>query len=1271
VGIKRFGRLAGSTTAMGAQTDVTPANAPTPYETVEPATKMFAYGEGVTAQAINRAIGAVAQNVEDMLVLLDTPTTKAEILEPLTGTGPWYGFTSLLDVAPSAGVNLGDNAGPEPVVWVQVGMHQSQLGQFIQLAHEPDDSDASRSVILRPTDVRTDPANPSSYFPTVTYPLSPEHSSPDFVPHLEAVQSDLAPYNGIAANANVAVADWDTDGCRLAGPTTFSSMHMRAGCYVFINTLDQRGLYMIAAISNNLNDPANDKAVLVNGLHRVVLDVGSTLVVGEQVTWSRDGAASAVGERTNSAYVLYLDADAGGDTVYLSTFSGSDDVTDIGASAKASTNITGPIINHGSLGYQEDEVGTNPSGLIQAGTVLYAPSGKSGVVEASIPAGSPVRFEPGPVSGQTAVMFSPPGFLLNPYLVLPAGQGGAYRGYCRTLTSTREKMRSGPLTATRGSWFDDGAMQQFTPLYQQALEDHTRWSRQGFQPVSPLGVDPAWDALSSSAQVLGNNLWEMRVTSSGADLDTVASAGMTLAITHFGTGGVTSARIAHVDGLSLWLSGVSNQEWAAGLDRSVDPIIVFSTFVVGGLTFTVQSIPSIPYMSGNDQTLEPALTTGTCTVAAAPPADAGFELVGGLGSLWMTELHDGDQVLVGARYGIVESIADNTHLRLANPVETGAAAIAKVGHPFVPSSGLNAAYHAHYDSDPLTRGNGGGGRTIQLAGPLVGAVPVVRPVVLQAPDTAPAPAVTDFTALEIVNPAGAVVGALATDGTALQLRDGNTTLDVDLSSAVDTRIDPLIPQNILGALNSSGLLSYYGLSNAILTGCITTIHGAGSNIVLDDGPAGINAVLGDGQLKTVANDPSMAGPGSGGGAAGSWYLVWNGSALAFSADVPTATEAAIAKVTWDGAGQITALVDMRLLLIGTAERLDIQVGGPNAHFATLGEAVALVRALQLPGSGAPTRSYKIRVRGSTTETATILVPSSLTIEGLPGAFPLASPPAVIRWGGDQALFNLNGGVDQSFRNLSIEYEDAVVGVDPILSRMPFDNQAVSSAGRVTIDNVSLRIATANRLHGYVGDTGGGGYSNIRITNCVWFGATDFGILATVNDFRMSDCHIIRSGTAQQAAGGSGGLVLTGTGDGVVNVRSVHLEDWGNRGVVLSACEGGRVDSCDIHGGDVQGTTTDYVGIEIGATCERCWVVNNRVFDSGNTAATARAVECSGDRVFITNNDLKVAAGAAAKTGYYLGAASSYCIVDANQTNGQGTWVGGGPHSIGAMNRDDA
>ena len=1270
--IKRFGRLAGSTTAMDAQADTTPANAPTPYQTVEPATKMFAYGEGVTAQSINRAIGSVAANVEDLLVLLDTPTTKAEILEPSNGGGiPEYGFTNLMDVTPSSGVSLGLGT-RVPVVWVHVGLHQSQLGQFIQLAHEPSDSNASRSVILRPTDVRAY-SGAGAHFPAATYPLSPEHSCPNLIPPIAAIESELAPYLKVIANASVAVADWDTDGCRLAA-TTWSSMHMRAGCYVHIQSGDQRGLYMIAAISNNKNSPADDKAVLVNSLHRVVTDGTTTLVPGGLVTWSRMTGASPAIERTNSAYVLFVDVEPGGDdTVYLSTFSGSDDVTDSVLPAKASTGFAAAF-NRGSLGYQEDEVGDNPAGLIQVGTFLYNSLGAAaGTVEAHTPAGAPVRFTPGAAAAQTAIMCSPPGFLLNPHLVLPAGQGGRYRGYCRTLTTARERMRSGALTPTRGSWLDDGAMQQFTPLYQRALEDYTQWSRQGYQPVVPYAQTPAWDALSSSAQVLGDNLWEMRVELvAGAGPPTLEDAGavpgMTIRFTDptLGAGAITTARVAHVDGDFLWLHGVSNRDWDVGLDRRTPPLVdtpaAESTFSVAGNNYKILSISYAPYRAGRG--------SGFSTLTGAAPtvqAD-GLEVVGGAGSLWNTELEVGDTVsfmIGGEEYtAVVGNVVNDGSMFLANPVLPGSGVMVLSGTPFIPGSGLNAAYHAHYDGDPNARGDGGAGRVIQLATSR-GVTPVVQPVVLQAP-TAAAPA---FTALEVVNPTGTVVGALASDGTVLQFRDGNTTVDIDLSStAPDTRINAALPQSILGALNSAGLAHSYTWSNAVVSGAVVTPNGA-AGVDISTG-----VFIGDGQVVTIPGVINSL-PALG---AGDWYLVFDGTTtLAWTQAAPTAIQTALCKVT-SAAPNLSSFKDMRLLLGGVNEQIDIQVGGPNAHFATVGEAVELVNALGTPGSGNPARKYRIRVRGDTLELATVVFTTSgVVIEGVPGL----SPQPNIVWAGDQALFDLNGQTDLVFRDLALRYEDVAATRHFTHDRVAFHNISnVTYVFRLTIDNVSIRSASAGMLHGYMMNRTNFGYDGVRITNCDWSGATDFGVNVLAGNFHMSDCRLTRVGATQNGAadggdtlGGVGGVRLEGL-PGSTNhgsVRTTHLQGWGNRGVVLVTCYGVRVDSCYIAGGVAEGTTTKYVGIEIDSGCARCFVVQNETTTAGAVATLSYGLECAGARVLITGNYLVGSPGVATRKGYVLTAASQYCIVDANQTGGQGSTAAGGPHSIGAMNRDDA
>ena len=80
---KYFGRLAGNAhTAKKSLTETAPPNTLTPFNPQAPATKLLAYGEDATSLAFNRALSALASNVDNLASVLDAPATRKESIRP-------------------------------------------------------------------------------------------------------------------------------------------------------------------------------------------------------------------------------------------------------------------------------------------------------------------------------------------------------------------------------------------------------------------------------------------------------------------------------------------------------------------------------------------------------------------------------------------------------------------------------------------------------------------------------------------------------------------------------------------------------------------------------------------------------------------------------------------------------------------------------------------------------------------------------------------------------------------------------------------------------------------------------------------------------------------------------------------------------------------------------------------------------------------------------------------------------------------------------------
>ena len=110
---KYFGRLVGKvSTGKQALTESAPANTLTPFDPQAPATKFMAYGEDATSLAFNRALAALATNIESLTSVLNTVSLRSAVIPPVrvvedeeAATVGWGGETSWL----KGSVALSDN----------------------------------------------------------------------------------------------------------------------------------------------------------------------------------------------------------------------------------------------------------------------------------------------------------------------------------------------------------------------------------------------------------------------------------------------------------------------------------------------------------------------------------------------------------------------------------------------------------------------------------------------------------------------------------------------------------------------------------------------------------------------------------------------------------------------------------------------------------------------------------------------------------------------------------------------------------------------------------------------------------------------------------------------------------------------------------------------------------------------------------------------------------------------------------------------------------
>ena len=80
---KYFGRLVGKvSTAKQSLIETSPADTTTPFDPQQPATKFMAYGEDATSLAFNRALSALASNIDSLSSVLNSVTVKSAVISP-------------------------------------------------------------------------------------------------------------------------------------------------------------------------------------------------------------------------------------------------------------------------------------------------------------------------------------------------------------------------------------------------------------------------------------------------------------------------------------------------------------------------------------------------------------------------------------------------------------------------------------------------------------------------------------------------------------------------------------------------------------------------------------------------------------------------------------------------------------------------------------------------------------------------------------------------------------------------------------------------------------------------------------------------------------------------------------------------------------------------------------------------------------------------------------------------------------------------------------
>lgn len=485
------------------------------------------------------------------------------------------------------------------------------------------------------------------------------------------------------------------------------------------------------------------------------------------------------------------------------------------------------------------------------------------------------------------------------------------------------------------------------------------------------------------------------------------------------------------------------------------------------------------------------------------------------------------------------------------------------------------------------------------------------------------------------------------------------------STGVDKELDALLGSNLLGAINRSAdqeRVFDAALSPAVLSGCEVT---AGAGLTVD---VAAGVMLKNGRRWSVGAE---AGVVVGGNTKG--YIVTDGLSYQFTDVAPVNTVAPIAWIETDGAGLLSPPVDMRLVLSRVDQRSPIQVGShAGAHFGTLKAAVDAVNGWGRPQSGSPARGWRIQVHGTTAEPEVItFLAGGLVIEGLPGS---TGDAGAIKWGGEQALFDLNGQTDITFRDLNLVYDDAGAAADATLSRFAFIDSA--GASQIRIENVTIRSVQASRLHGYMHCVLAA-ITDVWIDRCNWRDASDVGLrFVAATDLHVSGSKLTGAGSPQTAGvgGGRGGILLTSGPHNRIWLRDLLVSGWADYGILMSGVSRAHIHAVEIASISVAGATTIASGLLISTTSDHVMIsdVGTEDVGTGGVAAEANGIYIRGEHVRVIGCHTRVDAAPATVRGIYLDGSAVLCIVDCNQTNGHTLEVdpAGGPHSIGPSNRDD-
>ena len=1049
---KYFGRLSGGSNAGSSLGATAPANTTTPFDPQSTATKFIAYGEAATALNVNRALSALSANSDYLASILDTPALRKDLLTPNRDNGVGgtsSGFVELNNLAMgTTEINLATD--PSPPVWVYVGLHKDSLSDCINLFRVKDGQylndtypDIGEMDKVSVTDIKAYPAANSFFNGQGSYVGTPEFAAPDVIPGITQAAPGMAPYNGSPLSVNI--ASWQEDGPVIGDSVTqygWTDIFARPGCYVLVegetsNTYNN-GLYQIARISGVADGATGDKAVLTRGgLHRVTVSNGSHFDTGDRVSWRsipQHNANSINTARENTSYVMYKilhdnNSPSGPADLYLSSFSGPEDFKLDGSPYKAmrTSDTSTAVHSVGSMGLSDQEANAQQNWTMPIGTQLYkhasgGPTADYAEVTAVIPAGYPITFATNSDPGNVKLC-SPPGFLLNPVLVVSDIIGGDYYAHCSSLTTARERLITPGQSLNRFTYENPQDRQFFTESDANRLDAFTKFIRIGHETItSNMYPGP----LSPTKQILGENLWKISIDDDGGAKDIIANGGLsvgdTLSFKHTWSVSqlsITTATLVAFGDESgtdyLILKDVDNSGW----EHSVDPIN------------TSYGVQKDPITGGGDlNNFASYLTLG------------------------------------GIDY-YVDTVVQGPYLYDDNSTR------------YVPSFGLNAAYNNHYSASKTARGNRGLGNYILVRH----GKPLTVKLPLFAGDSGFVASTTEGLRIEVADPSASqkliTMGSInaadrATIGhtsNSLTFDDHNTPNAIALSDSLNTALPEEIQhQSMLGSFEGLRLEDQDApvFSTSVL-------KSAGFLTVNLDLVIGSHTFLYKGAVHKQTSQTQLTVPTN-----QTTYIYYDFTlstyAMSITYDVEDINKAYIAKVVSNNS-IITEAVNISKLVSRVDERLPIYVGVPGtndydkskASFETLGEALAAIEVWSTASANSD-RTYTIELISDTAEvesaTQGITFPRRIPTHGIT----INGNGFTVNWGSslsDKSLFDLNGKGNLTFDNIQFNYQGTTTqATDPVVNVFTSTSGSLSGLTNIVIHRCRTLGTTTGVIHSF-------------------------------------------------------------------------------------------------------------------------------------------------------------------------------------------------------------